>query len=97
MKRAAPYQVTQFERDILKSPRLIGRYADIKPYVRQFAQPGMHYTLTQVPNTMITCTGCQGTKMVYINHTNGLVTKEPCPICNKTGVMSNSKEPEGGS
>ena len=92
IKRMKPYEPTQFDRDILKSPRYVGSITDLAPQIRQFSQPGLHYTLTKQNNTTITCTHCQGHKFHYVNHINGLVTKEPCPICNRTGTISNKHE-----
>lgn len=86
--------LSQFEKELLTSPRYIGNKYDIAPYIRRFAQPGQDYHLTSIQNTMITCTGCQGNKFILQQHTDrfGSITKEKCPICNGRGVMSNRKE-----
>jgi hypothetical protein len=86
--------LTPRERELLKNPRFFGTRQQLQPLVRQFAQPGYHYKLTSIPNTMITCTGCQGSRFVLQEHADrfGIMTKERCPICSGTGLMSNRME-----
>lgn len=83
--------LSAIDRELLKHPHYYAPYKFIKPLVRQFAQPGMNYTLTSVPNTEIVCTGCQGQK-IQLNNVHGHLITTKCGICNGSGVMSNRQE-----
>jgi hypothetical protein len=69
----------------------MGPYSQLRKLERRFAQPGIDYTLTQARNTIIACTGCQGSGLNYIN-VAGHVIKAKCGACGGSKVMSNNQE-----
>jgi len=58
--------------------------------------PDRELTLTKVPNTIITCRLCRGTKFVVTRHmhNNGLKLNSgdltPCPNCGMTGIQKST-------
>ena len=88
-------QLSQFQRELIKSPRYAGSSLDLKPYYRKMPMP-WELNITKVPNTIITCTGCNGAGFIAQRHRDGLglITYETCPICSGTKQISNN--PEGG-
>lgn len=85
--------LTMQEKEFIKNPRYYGNRYTLAPQVRRMAMP-WEMNITKVPNTIITCTGCNGNRFVLQEHTDrfGSMTKEKCPICNGKGVMSNRVE-----
>ena len=81
--------MNSFAANIIRSKGYYGHINDVRPYIRKI--PSLNeITITKVPNTLITCTHCQGGKYQLHEHVNGLLEYVPCPICNKQGVISNS-------
>ena len=50
-------------------------------------RPDRELKLTTVPDTIITCRVCRGSKQVAPKQQNGLITLVPCPNCNMTGIQ----------
>lgn len=58
--------------------------------------PDRELTLTKVPNTIITCRLCRGSKMVVTRHMDNYGNKwnigdlVPCPNCSMTGLQKST-------
>ena len=49
--------------------------------------PDQALTLTKIPNTVITCRLCRGSKLVVVKHVSGRMDYNNCPTCRGTGIM----------
>lgn len=90
--------LTQFERDLLKSPRYAGRSVDLQPYFREFpsfGSAGFQRTISSIKRPDKTCTHCAGGRLMLVQHYNGLMTWEKCSICSGTGHYNEIAATEG--
>jgi hypothetical protein len=86
--------LSDYEKSIIRSPGYAGHISQLRarrdytnhvPLIHEFPQYGLN--MTKQLNTTITCTHCHGGRYQLVQSVTGHCTYEPCPICNKTGLI----------